>query len=65
MKIFKVYNEKIECLILAKDKTEAEAKFTEMYYPTVLDDDLPNLNIDVEVLVDNLNLSTVIQTNWL
>ena len=47
--IYRVFNEQFEEIINAKHKWEAEAEFISMHYPTKLDDDLPNLEIEVEV----------------
>ena len=49
---YRVFNEEFEEIINAKSKWEAEAEFISMHYPTKLDDDLPNLEIEVELLVE-------------
>uniref|UniRef100_A0A6M3JGT0 Uncharacterized protein n=1 Tax=viral metagenome TaxID=1070528 RepID=A0A6M3JGT0_9ZZZZ len=64
MRVFKVYNSQIETIIAAEDRTEAEGKFIETFYPTTLDDELPNLEIEIEFLT-MLNGTTLINTKWL
>lgn len=48
MKMFKVSNYDYVDYILAMDKISAEAEFIYRNYPTKLDDDLPDLEIEVE-----------------
>jgi hypothetical protein len=47
MKIFKVSNYEYTDYILATNKISAKAEFIYRNYPTKLDDDLPNLEIEV------------------
>lgn len=47
--IWEVKNDWFREILEADTKEEAEAKFLRIHYPTKLDDDLPDLNIEVEV----------------